>query len=503
MATKQRTYVCIDLKSFYASAECVERGLDPMGVNLVVADGRRTQKTICLAVSPTLKAYGISGRARLFEVVERVREINAERRRRAPGGKLRGASFHAAALAADPSLALGYIAAPPRMGLYIQKSTEVYAVYLKYVCEEDMHVYSIDEVFIDVTGYLRTYGMTARELTSRMIADVRTATGITAAAGIGSNLYLAKVAMDILAKRAPADENGVRIAELDEAAYRRELWAHQPLRDFWRVGRGYAQKLAAHGLFTMGDIARCSLCNEALLYRLFGVNAELLIDHAWGWEPCTMAHIKAYRPRASSTGSGQVLTSPYPFDKARLVVREMAEALALDLTAKGCLTDQLVLHVGYDVENLTDPERRARYHGAVTVDLYGRAVPKAAHGTVTLPAPTASVRRIAQAVLDMYDRIVAPELLVRRLNVTAAHLADEAAVAAQHQAEQLDLFTDYAALEAARRAEAEAQAQERSLQHAMLAIRQKYGKNAIFKAASLLEGATARERNGLIGGHKA
>ena len=431
----ERTYLAIDLKSFYASVECVERGLDPLTTNLVVADASRTEKTICLAVSPSLKAYGIPGRARLFEVVQRVKEVNAQRKMLAPGRTFSGESCDAARLAASPDLAVSYITATPRMAHYIDYSTRIYDIYLHYVAPEDIHVYSIDEVFMDVTPYLATYGLSARELAQKIILDVLHTTGITATAGIGSNLYLCKVAMDIVAKHAKPDQHGVRIAKLNEMTYRRLLWAHRPLTDFWRVGRGYAKKLEAYGLFTMGDIARCSigkandLYNENLLYRLFGVNAELLIDHAWGWEPCTMADIKSYRPAANSLGAGQVLQCPYPFDKALLVAQEMADQLVLDLLEKGLATDQIVLTVGYDIENLSDPARRQDYRGAVTTDFYGRRVPRHAHGTAALGGHTASAKRIIHAVTDLFRRIVDPHLLVRRITLTANHVIDEPAAA--------------------------------------------------------------------------
>ena len=500
-----RTYLAIDLKSFYASVECVERGLDPLTTHLVVADASRTEKTICLAVSPALKAYGVPGRARLFEVVQRVREVNAGRRMRAPGRELCGESWDAAALAADPALELSYITAVPRMAYYIAYSARIYEIYLQYIAPEDIHVYSIDEVFMDVTPYLATYGLSARELAQKLVQEVLQRTGITATAGIGSNLYLCKVAMDIVAKHVKPDRNGVRIAALSEDSYRRLLWSHRPLTDFWRVGRGYAKKLEKYGLFTMGDIARCSLgkpeefYNQELLYRLFGVNAELLIDHAWGWEPCTMADIKAYRPAAHSLGAGQVLQEPYPFSKARLVLREMAEQLALDLLEKHLVTGQVVLTVGYDRQNLADPARRVQYRGAVTTDFYGRSVPKHAHGTANLSRPTASAQEIVRAVLDLFDRIVDSSLLVRRLTLAACHVVDEKTAAAASRYEQLDLFTDYAA----QQREQAALDRERHMQQAVLAIKHKYGKNALFKGMDLQEGATARSRNAQIGGHRA
>ena len=500
----ERRYVCIDLKSFYASVECIERGLDPMRAHLVVADASRTEKTICLAVTPSLKAHGISGRARLFEVVERVKEINAARLRRVPGGKFTGIATDAGALAAHPDFELGYIAAPPRMALYMEYSTRIYDIYLKYIAPEDIVVYSIDEVFIDVTNYLDIYRMSPRELAMKMILDVLKTTGITAAAGIGTNLFLCKVAMDIVAKRIHPDKNGVRIAELDEMSYRKTLWSHQPLTDFWRVGRGYAKKLQKYGIFTMGDIARCSVANEDLLYRLFGKNAELLIDHAWGWEPCSIKAIKAYRPGSNSLGSGQVLHCPYEVDKAKLVLREMADLLVLDLVDKGLVTDQIVVTIGYDVESLTDPERRKKYHGEIITDFYGRKVPKHAHGTANLGTFTSSTRQILAAVSELYDRITDPDLLIRRLNITACHVLPEI-TAQQHNTayEQLDLFTNHAALEEKRSQERWALQRERKMQQTMLTIKKKFGKNAILKGMNLEEGATARDRNAQIGGHKA
>lgn len=505
---KARTYICCDLKSFYASVECVERGLDPMTTNLVVADQRRTEKTICLAVTPPLKAYGISGRARLFEVVQKVKEVNARRRQSAPGRQFAGASAQDPEVRRNSSLALDYIVAPPRMAHYIEWSTRIYQVYLKYLAPEDIYPYSIDEVFMDVTDYLNTYKMTARELARAVILDILQTTSITAAAGIGTNLYLAKVAMDIGAKHVPADEYGVRIAELDEMGYRRCLWTHRPLIDFWRVGRGYAAKLEAHGLYTMGDIARCSIGrpgdyhNEELLYQLFGANAEILIDHAWGWEPCTIADVKAYKPEHKSIVSGQVLQSPYPFDKARLVAREMADALALDLVDKGLMTSQLVLTVGYDRENLDDPQRRQNYHGPVTTDRYGRQIPKHAVGTENFPY-TSSASGLLKAATALYDRIVDPNLLVRRLSISANKLLEEAGVTGHQEPEQLDLFTDYTKTEKQAQADKAAQARERKIQEAMLGIKKRYGKNAILKGTNLEDGATAKERNETIGGHHA
>ena len=492
---KDRTYIAIDLKSFYASVECVDRGLDALATHLVVADASRTDKTICLAVSPSLKTYGIPGRARLFEVVQAVAKINAERRRRAPGRRFRAASWSHPELLADPSLELSYIVATPRMAHYVEVSSRIYGIYLRYIAPEDIHVYSIDEVFIDATDYLKTYHLSAHDLARKLIQEVLRETGITATAGIGPNLYLCKIAMDIEAKHSPADRDGVRIAELDELSYRRKYWTHRPLTDFWRIGHGIAAKLEAAGLYTLGDVARCSLgkpwerYNEDLLYKLFGVNAELLIDHAWGWEPCTMAQIKAFKPSVNSLSAGQVLTEPYTFKKAKLVMREMTDSLVLDLVDKGLVTDQMVLSIGYDTESLTDPEIRSRYRGPVAADWYGRKVPKPAHGSVNLPRQTSSTRLITDAVMDLFDRIVNPALLVRRMYVVAAHVVDETRVAGV----QLDLFEE----------PAEDEARERSRQEAILAIRKKFGKNAILKGMNFDEGATARERNQQIGGHKA
>ena len=499
-----RQYIAIDLKSFFASVECVERGLNPLTTNLVVADESRTEKTICLAVSPSLKSYGISGRARLFEVVQRVKEINRQRLAFAPGREFNGSSYENLKVKADPRLALDYIAAKPRMAHYMEYSTRIYDIYLKYVAPEDMHVYSVDEVFIDATTYLNTYQMTARQLAETMIRDVYETTGITATAGIGTNLYLAKIAMDIEAKHMQPDERGARIAELDEMSYRRLLWNHEPLTDFWRVGAGYQKKLHAQDLYTMGDIARCSIGqptdyhNEELLYKLFGVNAELLIDHAWGWEPCTIADIKAYKPENKSIVSGQILQYPYPFEKARLVIQEMADALALELVDKRLATNQLVLTVGYAIENL----QGTAYTGEVTTDRYERKIPKHAHGTVNLDGYTSSGEELLKAATSLYDRIVDKTLLARRLTLCANHLLDESSVP-EDLPEQIDLFMDYSAKEKQKKEADTAYARERKLQETMLGIKQRYGKNAILKGLNLEDGATAKERNNQIGGHKA
>lgn len=506
---KNRVYIAADLKSFYASVECIERNLDPLTTNLVVADKSRTDKTICLAVSPSLKAYGVSGRARLFEVVQKVAEVNAQRRQKAPGRQLTGSSWHDPDVKAHSELALDYLIAPPRMAHYIEWSTKIYNIYLKYVAPEDICVYSIDEVLMDVTNYLPAYKLTPRELARKILLDVLDTTGITATAGIGANLYLAKVAMDIWAKHTRPDKNGVRIAEMDEMSYRKLLWNHRPLTDFWRVGRGYAKKLEAQGLYTMGDIARCSIgkptdyYNEDLLYKMFGVNAELLIDHSWGWEPVTMADIKAYKPEAKSVGSGQVLTCPYEFDKARMVAWEMADQLALDLVGQRLVTNQLTLTVGYDIDNLRDRERKKQYHGEIKTDRYGRQIPKHAHGTANLEEYTASSKRITTAILELFDRVVDKNLLIRRMYLTANRVTEEDAVPRDAGMEQLDLFTDFEAAQAKKEAEAAELSRERKLQEAMLGIKSKFGKNAILKGTNLVDGATAAERNGRIGGHRA
>ena len=483
-----KQYIAIDLKSFYASVECVDRGLDPLTTNLVVADVSRTEKTICLAVSPSLKSYGIPGRARLFEVVHKVKQINDQRRSQAPGRRLTGGSSDNSAVQSNPSLSLEYIAAPPRMHRYMEYSTKIYGIYLKYIAPEDIHVYSCDEVFIDATAYLGTYGCSARELAVRMVRDVLATTGITATAGIGTNLFLAKVAMDVEAKHSPADRDGVRLAELDEMSFRRKYWEHRPLTDFWRIGHGLAARLEANYMFTLGDVARCSIDCEARLYRLFGVNAELLIDHAWGWEPCTIAQIKAYKPSTNSLSTGQVLSSGYPFEKAKLVVREMTDNLVLDLVAKKLVTDRMTLMIGYGSENLTDEHRRIAYAGAVEKDWYGREVPKPAHGSIRLPRQTSSTELITDAMMQLFDRIVDRDLLVRRINVIAENTVDES------KAEMLlDLYGDHR----------ENDEREHRRQKAILAIKNKYGKNAILKGMNFEEGATAKDRNQQIGGHKA
>lgn len=543
-----KTYISIDLKSFYASVECMERGLDPLNTNLVVADASRTQKTICLAVSPSLKAYGIPGRARLFEVEQKVKEANARRQTKAPKNILDGKSVFATELNENPCLAIDYIAAKPRMALYMSKSTQIYDVYLRYIAPEDIYAYSVDEVFIDASGYLKTYGLNAHDFARLLVREVFKETGITATAGIGPNLYLCKIAMDIGAKHTEADADGVRIAELDEYSYRRLLWDHRPITDFWRVGRGYAKKLAKKSIFTMGDIARCSLgnssdyYNEDLLYKMFGVNAELLIDHAWGYEPCTLAEVKSYRPQRKSLVSGQVLQNAYTYDKTRIVVREMMELLALDLVDKGLLTNQIVLTVGYDIENLSDPERRKAYKGEITVDGYGREIPKHAHGTGNLPFSTSSTKLTTDCVLEVFDRVVDESLLTRRISITANNLVLESeykreSEVASAEPEQISMFDmlaggdDSHAPERVSSKEATAYSEqdkpnstmvaesisgsaasdksedalekEKQVQEAMLKIKKRFGKNAILKGTNLQEGATAKERNAQIGGHKA
>lgn len=505
MTERTHTYIAIDLKSFYASVECRERGLDPLTTHLVVADSSRTEKTICLAVSPSLKAYGIAGRARLFEVVQQVRKINYARLQQSPEHRLTGRSAFVAELDKHPDWALDYIVAPPRMSHYIACSSRIYQIYLRRIAPDDIHVYSIDEVFIDATQYLETYKMTAHELAQTLIHDVLRDTGITATAGIGPNLYLCKVAMDIEAKHIAPDERGVRIAELDEMSYRRQLWNHQPLTDFWRFGRGIAARLNSIGITNMGQLARLSECNEEMIYQMFGVNAELIIDHAWGWEPVTMDNIKAYKPETNSLGSGQVLQCPYTAEKGRVVVREMADTLALDLVDKQLVGDQIVLTVGYDRECLMRPDIRSQYHGEVSTDWYGRAVPKHAHGSLSLGRPTSSSSQIMEAVTQLYDRIVNPLLLVRRLNLTINHVVSEEEALRQKRKTpvELDLFTDYEAEAEKRRQEKEAADKERRLQEAALRIKKEFGKNALLRGLNYAEGATQRERNNQIGGHKA
>lgn len=505
----EKQYLCIDLKSFYASVECIERGFDPMTTNLVVADESRTEKTICLAVSPSLKKYGIQGRARLFEAVQKVKEANAQRKTCAPNRRFIGSSYNATELNDHPELAIDYITAPPRMAHYMEYSTRIYQVYLKYVAPEDIHVYSIDEVFIELTPYLNKGEITAHDMAIKMIKDVLATTGITATAGIGTNLYLAKIAMDITAKHMPADKDGVRIAELDEMSYRHQLWDHRPLIDFWRVGPGYASKLEAHGIYTMGDVALCSVgkesdyYNEDLLYKLFGINAELLIDHAWGWEPCTIAEIKAYKPSTNSICSGQVLQCPYDAEKARLVVKEMADLLVLDIVEKKLVTDQIVLTIGYDVENLNNSERENAYNGEVTTDRYGRKIPKHAHGTANIGRYTSSTRLIVDATMKLYDEIINKKLLIRRINISANRLIPESEASENTAPEQLDIFTNYEEVERQKQAAEAEFEREKRLQNTIISLKKKFGKNTILKGMNFEEGATAKDRNQQIGGHKA
>ena len=495
-----KAYIAIDLKSFYASVECVDRGLDPLDTNLVVADPTRTEKTICLAVSPSLKSYGIPGRARLFEAIQKVREVNAQRKYKAPGHSFSHESYFHSELIKDPSAELTFITASPRMAHYMEVSTRIYNVYLKYIAPEDIHIYSIDEVFIDATDYLKTYGMTPRELAMKMVLDVLETTGITATAGVGTNLYLCKIAMDIYAKHCEPDKNGVRIAELDEMSYRRILWDHRPLTDFWRVGRGISKKLEEHGMYTMGDVARCSVgresdyYNEDLLYKLFGINAELLIDHAWGWEPTEISDIKSYRPESSSLSSGQVLQEPYEFSKAKLVLKEMADLLSLELVSKRIVTDQIVLTDGYDIESL-----KKSYSGAVETDRYGRKIPKTAHSSENIGRYTSSTKLICETAMKLFDRIVDKELLVRRMYIVANHIITENDAEKEREYIQLNLFSDTGKQEA----EENELKKEKDMQKAILKIKSKYGKNSIIKGMNLKEGATALERNRQIGGHKA
>ena len=500
---QNRIYISIDLKSFYASVECIERGLDPLTTNLVVADKNRTEKTICLAVTPSLKQYGIPGRVRLFEVVQKVKQINYERKRKIYNKDFAGKSYNINELKQNKNLELDYIIAPPRMEYYMEYSTKVYKVYLKYFSPEDIYVYSIDEVFIDITNYLETYKLAPIELTSKVIKDVLQTTGITATAGIGTNLYLSKIAMDIVAKHINPNKDGVRIAQLDEMSYRKLLWNHKPITDFWRVGRGYAQKLAKYRIFTMGDVARISVENEELLYKLFGVNAELLIDHSWGWEPCTIKSIKAYKPQTNSINSGQVLHSAYSYEKTKLIVKEMAELLSLDLVSKGAVTNQLVLTVGYDVENLIDSEIKKSYTGEITIDRYGRAVPKHAHGTINLNRYTASTKEIVKATTELFERIVNEKLLTRRIYISANNLIPKNSVVEEkNNFEQIDLFTNYKKLNKEKEVQKQKEIKEDKLQKAMLEIKEKYGKNAVVKGMNLEKGGTTIDRNSQIGGHK-
>ena len=497
----EKVYMCIDLKSFYASVECIERGLDPLNTNLVVTDESRTEKTVCLAITPSLKQYGLGGRARLFEVIQKVKSINYERRKNNNYKKFNSKSFLDSELKKDRTLELDFIIAPPQMKKYMKYSTNIYKIYLKYLAPEDIFVYSIDEVFCDITTYLSMYQMTAKELVSKIIKDVYDTTGITATAGIGTNMYLAKVCMDIVAKHTEPNEIGVRIAEIDEMSYRKLLWNHKPLTSFWRVGKGIADKLEKNGLYTMGDVARCSLNNENLLYKLFGVNAELLIDHAWGWEPTTIEEVKAYKPERNSISSGQVLHSPYKYENAKLIVREMIDLLSLDLTDKHLVTKQLVLDIGYDIENLTNPAIKKMYNGEITIDNYGREVPKHSHGTINLDYNTSSSKVLSKKCIELYDRIVNKNLLIRKINITACNIIDEDIVEKEVVHEQLNLFSSSDDSEQ-KIEDKKRQKEDNKLQHVLLDIKNKYGKNSILKGMNLEEGGTTIDRNNQVGGHK-
>lgn len=497
----QKIYMCIDLKSFYASVECIERNLNPLTTNLVVADSSRTEKTICLAVSPSLKSYGISGRARLYEVIQRVKEVNLERRKKIKYKNFEDKSCDNTELINNPKLELDFIAAPPRMTLYVDYSTKIYNIYLKYLSEDDIHVYSIDEVFCDITNYLHYYKMSAYSLVTKIIHDVYETTGITATAGLGTNLYLAKIAMDIVAKHAKADENGVRMAGLTEYKYKKLLWEHKPITDFWRIGKGYAKKLADNKMYTMGDVARCSIENEDLLFKLFGINAEILIDHAWGYEPCTIDLIKKYRPTTNSLSSGQVLHEPYDYKKTKLIVKEMLDLLVLDLVAKKIVTDNITLTIGYDVENIKNDN--IDYKGEIVLDHYGRKIPKHAHGTARMEIKTSSTKLIMKRVLELYDRIINKDLLIRRINISANNLIREENAKDEKIVEQFNLFSDASKIDKERQKQKLDLQDEKKLQTAMLGIKKKYGKNAILKGMNLEDGATTIDRNKQIGGHKA
>ena len=497
-----KVYACIDLKSFYASVECIERGLDPITTNLVVADGSRTEKTVCLAVTPSMKQYGLGGRARLFEVMQKVKEVNRQRKIENNNKNFIGKSSNDTELKKYKNLELDVIIAPPRMAHYMKYSTNIYNVYLKYISPEDIFPYSIDEVFCDITDYLKYYKMSPRELITKIIHDVYQTTGITATAGIGTNMYLAKVAMDIDAKHTEPDKYGVRLSELDEMSYRKKLWNHRPLTSFWRVGPGYAKKLEENHMYTMGDVARCSIENEDLLYKLFGVNAELLIDHAWGYEPCTIKDVKNCKPERKSISSGQVLHTPYEYEKAKLIIKEMSDLLSLDLVSKKLVTDQLVMTIGYDVENLTNPKIRKNYNGEITIDRYGRKVPKHSHGTINLEHQTSSSKIIIENMVKLYDNIVNKNLLIRKINIVANNLTKEEDIQIKHKIEQIDLFSEYHDKTEIIKKEQLEEKQENELQNILLNIKNKYGKNAILKGMNLEEGATTIDRNGQIGGHR-
>lgn len=501
MEQENKTYIAIDLKSFYASVECIERGLDPITTNLVVADSSRTEKTICLAVSPSLKSYGIPGRARLYEVVQKVKNVNSERKRAINNKEFKEKSYNNIIVKQNPFVELDYIVATPRMSLYMKYSTTIYDIYLKYFSEDDIIVYSVDEIFCDITHYLSTYKMTPEQLITKVLQDVYKSTGITATAGIGTNLYLCKIAMDIVAKHAEPDENGVRMAYLDEMKYRELLWNHRPLTDFWRVGKGYAKRLEKYRIYTMGDIARISVENEELLYKLFGINAELLIDHSWGWEPCTIKDIKAYKPTSNSVSLGQVLHCPYNYEKTRTIVKEMTESLTLQMVEKRIVTSQMVLTIGYDIENLTNPNISKLYNGEVTIDRYGRRIPKHAHGTINLDHKTSSTKLITEAVMELFDRIIDKNLLTRRIYVVANNVINENDVK-EENFEQINLFTNFGELNAKKEKDKKKELAEKEMQKAIINIKKKYGKNAILKGMNFEEGATMIDRNGQIGGHR-
>ena len=497
----EKIYMCIDLKSFYASVECKERGLNPLTTNLVVADKSRTEKTICLAVTPSLKSYGIPGRARLFEVIQKVKDINFERRIYAPNHKFSKKSYNDIELKKCPWLELDFIIAEPRMAYYMKYSSDIYNIYLKYLAPEDIYVYSVDEVFCDITNYLKSYKMTSKELATTIIQDILNTTGITATAGIGTNLYLAKVAMDVGAKHVKPNSQGVRIAELDEMSYRKLLWSHRPITDFWRVGKGYSKRLEANNMYTMGDVARCSIEHEDLLYKLFGINAELLIDHAWGIEPCTLEDIRNYKPSTNSLSLGQVLHCPYDYNKTKLIVKEMTDLLVLDLVEKRLITNQIVLTIGYDIDNLKESKKNQNYNGEVTVDRYGRKVPKHAHGTINLVESTSSTKIILEKTMELFERIIDKNLLTRRINVVANNVQSEDKVSNNNSFEQLNLFTE---LNQNSKEEHKKEIEkERNLQHAIIDIKKKYGKNAILKGMNFEEGGTTISRNSQIGGHRA
>lgn len=493
-----RIYACIDLKSFYASVECRDRNLEPITTNLVVADKSRTEKTICLAVTPALKKYGLSGRSRLYEVVQKVKSINYERKSKLKHRRFLGKSFDEIELDTHPEYELDYIVAPPRMSLYIKYSTKIYSIYLKYISSDDIFVYSIDEVFCDITDYVKIYNLSPRQLITKILCDVYKETGITATAGIGTNMYLAKVAMDIVAKHMDPDINGTRIACIDEVKYRKLLWNHKPITDFWRVGRGYSSKLEKYNIHTMGDIARCSMEREELLYKLFGINAEILIDHSWGYEPCTIKDVKEYKPSSNSLSVGQVLHEPYEFSKTKIIIEEMAEDLSLQLVSRNLLTKKIVLTIGYDIENITNSS--INYTGEIVKDMYGRDIPKHAHGTITLNHNTSSTKLIVEKTLELFYKIMDKNLLTRRINISANVKAEDK-ILDKNIYHQFDIFSCSDDTDNKNKIEIEKEKDELKLQKTMLNLKYKYGKNSIVKALDLSEGATTMSRNRQIGGH--